>query len=158
MPGDKSVFFNMPGAKSIFYNNGSASFFAMQAFTLCRLSRPREHEASIIFIAASGSGRAMPPYTLSAFNSSKAAVVDLCKSLSAEWARERIRVNCISIKFAPSGGTLQEKLKTTRTGRYAELEAAVVWLASSASKLVTGCEFEVEVLPKQQERYAHLAR
>lgn len=51
---------------------------------------------SIIFISSIAGARVLHPQQQCAYNSSKAAVVQLARSMAAEWAQHGIRVNTIS--------------------------------------------------------------
>lgn len=51
---------------------------------------------SIIFVSSIADARVLHPQQQCAYNASKAAVVQLARSLAAEWARHGIRVNTIS--------------------------------------------------------------
>ena len=51
---------------------------------------------SMVFIASMSGGIVNFPQEQSCYNASKAGVIQLGKSLAAEWAKYGIRVNCIS--------------------------------------------------------------
>src|ERR1700753_1878870 len=55
-----------------------------------------ENGGSIIFIASMSGSIVNYPQEQSCYNASKAGVIQLGKSLAAEWAKYDIRVNCIS--------------------------------------------------------------
>lgn len=78
-------------------------------------------------------------------------LANLYHSLAAEWAQHRIRVNGIHMKSMIKRWKtveqleLEEKVSSIRRIiEVSELEAAVMWLASPASKSITGREFEVD--------------
>lgn len=82
-----------------------------------------------------------------AYNASKAAIVQLTKSLAAEWGKYNINVNCISPGWMLTPGNIiessmrEQMRKLTPMGslmRYEDIYGAVVFLASSASDFVTG--------------------
>jgi gluconate 5-dehydrogenase len=83
-----------------------------------------------------------------AYNTSKAALLNFTRALAAEWGRFDINVNAICPGFFPSKmsrGILEEIeeaiLERTPLGRLggdADLKGAVVFLASEASRHVTG--------------------
>ena len=107
-----------------------------------------------IINVASMSGIAVNrPQNQAAYNSSKAGVVMLTKSLAVEWAQYRIRVNAIS-----PGYTLSEMTRTVhdlfpiwepmipmrRLCEPEELRGALLFLASDASSYVTGHNLVVD--------------
>jgi len=109
---------------------------------------------SIIAIASMSGHIVNHPQPQCAYNASKAAVIQLCKSLAAEWAPHKIRVNTISPgymntilneKFDP----LQKKIWFERTpqdrmGNVDELNGAALYLASDASSYATGTDILVD--------------
>ncbi|NLD43049.1 MAG: glucose 1-dehydrogenase [Chloroflexi bacterium] len=87
------------------------------------------------------------------YNASKAGVVQLTKSLAAEWAARGVRVNCISPGYTRTALVGQVAhlvpgwLKDIPMGRMAEvgdLQGAVVYLASEASDYVTGHDLVID--------------
>jgi gluconate 5-dehydrogenase len=83
-----------------------------------------------------------------AYNTSKAAVLNLTRALAAEWGRYGINVNAICPGFFPSKMTkgILERIDRTivartpllRLGGDEDLKGAAVFLASEASRHVTG--------------------
>jgi gluconate 5-dehydrogenase len=83
-----------------------------------------------------------------AYNASKGALVNMTRALAAEWGRHNINVNAICPGFFPSKMTRvtldridAEVLALTPLGRLGgdeDLKGAVVFLASEASRHVTG--------------------
>lgn len=96
------------------------------------------------------------PQKQAAYNTSKAGVVHLTKSVAAEWADRGVRVNAITpgvVRTALIEGSdklrplMDEWLTQIPMGRLAEvtdLQAAVVYLASEASDYVTGHNLVIE--------------
>jgi NAD(P)-dependent dehydrogenase (short-subunit alcohol dehydrogenase family) len=91
------------------------------------------------------------PQKQSHYNTSKAGVVMLTKSLAAEWVEYNIRVNCISPGYIltemnrrPQVVDLHpawiERTPMKRLGEVEDLMGAVVYLASDASAYTTGAE------------------
>ncbi|MET1027189.1 MAG: SDR family oxidoreductase [Dongiaceae bacterium] len=94
-------------------------------------------------------GRSLP------YAVSKAALVQMTKALALEWARYRIRVNAIAPGyietdlnrdfFATSAGSaLIKRIPQRRLGKPAELDGALLLLASSASSYMTGSVITVD--------------
>ncbi len=83
-----------------------------------------------------------------AYNTSKAAAINFTRALAAEWGRYNINVNAICPGFFPtkmSAGLLEKIEKTVlaatplhRLGGDEDLMGAVVFLASEASRHITG--------------------
>ena len=96
------------------------------------------------------------PQPQSAYNTAKAGVIHLTKSLAGEWASRGIRVNCISPGYI---GTPMTKLGLDtpewrdtwlsstpmgRLGEPTEVASVAVFLASSASSFMTGSNVVVD--------------
>jgi len=89
-----------------------------------------------------------PEMTTVAYNTSKGAVINLTRTLAAEWGRHGINVNAICPGFFPSRmskGILDQieksviaKTPLRRIGGDEDLKGAAVFLASAASRHVTG--------------------
>lgn len=83
-----------------------------------------------------------------AYNTSKAALINLARSLAGEWGRYGIRVNCIAPGFIPSKMSevvlnrmrdrYVERVPLGRVGRDEDLAGALLYLASDASSYVSG--------------------
>lgn len=129
--------------------NLSGTFYAAQSFA--RRLLPEGRPGSIIFVS-SMSGRIVnvPQYQAS-YNSSKAAVSMLAKSLAVEWAKSGIRVNAIEPGYTLSEMTRQfmdanpdlatlwtSMIPLGRMGEPRDLVGAVTYLASSESSYLTG--------------------
>jgi NAD(P)-dependent dehydrogenase (short-subunit alcohol dehydrogenase family) len=99
------------------------------------------------------------PQNQSAYNTSKAGVLHLTRSMATEWAPRGIRVNSISPGYTrtrlvddllqtPQGKEiLPHWLALTPAGRMAEvtdLQGAVVYLASEASDFMTGSDLVID--------------
>ncbi|MCJ1387592.1 hypothetical protein MMC18_000435 [Xylographa bjoerkii] len=104
---------------------------------------------SIVFIASMSGSIVNYPQGQCCYNASKAAVVQLGKSLAAEWAPYGIRVNMISPGYMDTALNrvpaleAQKKIWTSMTpmnrlGNVDELNNLAVFLASDASSLMTG--------------------
>ncbi|CZS94811.1 probable 3-alpha-(or 20-beta)-hydroxysteroid dehydrogenase [Rhynchosporium agropyri] len=104
---------------------------------------------SIIFIASMSGGIVNYPQEQSCYNASKAGVIQLGKSLAAEWAKYNIRVNCISpgymdtaLNNVPALDAQKKIWKSltpqNRLGAVHDLNGLAVLLASDASAFMTG--------------------
>jgi NAD(P)-dependent dehydrogenase (short-subunit alcohol dehydrogenase family) len=94
------------------------------------------------------------PQEQASYNTSKAAVVHLTKSLAVEWAPKGIRVNCISPGYIATE-MLQfirrdwkeywsSIIPFRRLGTPEELAGAVIYLASGASSYTTGSDIIID--------------
>ncbi|KAK9246757.1 hypothetical protein V1506DRAFT_534229 [Lipomyces tetrasporus] len=109
---------------------------------------------SVIFVGSMSGSIVNWPNPQSAYNASKAGVIHLMKSLSAEWAKYRIRCNSISPGYmdTPLNTTYEEayfhewKSRTpmNRLGQPEELAGCALWLASDASSYTTGSDILID--------------
>ena len=95
-------------------------------------------------------------YEVTAYSTSKAAVVNLTKALGSEWAQHNIRVNAISpgvfptplnrhlIVGTPRGEWLRMHTAMERFGNAEELAGAAIYLASDAASYTTGETINVD--------------
>ncbi|MCX6046713.1 MAG: SDR family oxidoreductase [Chloroflexi bacterium] len=99
------------------------------------------------------------PQNQAAYNTAKAGVIHLTRSLAAEWAKRGVRVNCISPGYTRTS-LVDEMLQTpigqqvmptwmgmTPMGRMAEvteLQGGVVYLAAEASDFMTGHDLVID--------------
>lgn len=104
---------------------------------------------SIILVASMSGSIVNYPQEQSCYNASKAGVIQLGKSLAAEWAKYDIRVNMISPGYmdtalnrvpALDAQKIQwrERTPQNRLGGVDELNGLCVYLASDSSSFVTG--------------------
>ena len=116
-----------------------------------------EHGGGSIINTASMSAHIVNvPQPQCAYNASKAAVIQLTKSLAIEWAKRGVRVNSISpgyigtdlVLTAPKLVPLIEKWNAMaplhRLGKPEELQAIAVYLAGDASPFTTGADFQID--------------
>jgi NAD(P)-dependent dehydrogenase (short-subunit alcohol dehydrogenase family) len=96
------------------------------------------------------------PQKQAAYNSSKGAVVNLTRSLAAEWADRGVRVNCMSpgiIRTAlieesealrPLVSEWLGQIPMGRLGEVTDLQGGIVYLACEASDYMTGHNLVIE--------------
>lgn len=108
----------------------------------------KQKKGSIINIASMSGMIVNTPQPQSHYNAAKAGVIQLTKSLAAEWAKHNIRVNSISPGYM---GTEMVRRVLSRYGEYwlplipmgrvgepSEIRGPAVFLASEASSYMTG--------------------
>jgi 3-oxoacyl-[acyl-carrier protein] reductase len=119
----------------------------------------RQRRAGCFVNIASTAG-IRPRPGLTVYNSSKAAVILMSKSMAAEFGPDGIRVNCVNPVFSPetnlsadfAGGALTEEAKkrflaTIPLGRFStplDVANACLFLASDEAGLVSGVCIEVD--------------
>ena len=127
--------------------NVSAPFFL--AREVGKRSMIPRRAGKIINIASVAGLRGSPPgMNTIAYNTSKAAAINFTRALAAEWGKYNINVNAICPGFFPSkmSAGLLGKLEDTiikrtplqRLGGEEDLKGPVVFLASEASRHITG--------------------
>lgn len=111
---------------------------------------------SIINTASMSAHIVNVPQPQCAYNASKAAVIQLTKSLAIEWAKRGVRVNSISPGYIGTELTLNsptlipliekwnEMAPLGRMGKPEELQAICVYLAGDASSFTTGSDFVID--------------
>jgi NAD(P)-dependent dehydrogenase (short-subunit alcohol dehydrogenase family) len=119
----------------------------------------KEGYGKIINTASMSAHIVNTPQNQAAYNSSKAGVLHLTRSLAAEWAPKNILVNSISPGYTktalvdnllktPEGQTVLprwlEKVPLARMAVPGDLQGAVVYLASPASDYVTGSDIIID--------------
>ncbi|MDR2394408.1 MAG: glucose 1-dehydrogenase [Treponema sp.] len=130
---------------------------------LCAQAEAREMEkrgyGKIINTASMSAHISNTPQNQCAYNTSKAGVLHLTRSLAAEWAPKHILVNSISPGYTktalvdklletPEGKTmLPQWLEKVPLGRMAstdDLQGAILYLASPASDYMTGADITID--------------
>jgi gluconate 5-dehydrogenase len=127
--------------------NLDATFFLSQEVAR-RCMIPRRSGKIVNVASVAGLLGNPPGMTTAAYNASKGAVVNLTRALAVEWGRHGINVNAICPGFFPSrmthgllsqiGQKVVEMTPLGRLGGDEDLKGAVVFLASEASRHVTG--------------------
>ena len=143
--------------------NLTGSFLCAQAFARhFRQTTPASDDpspaigGSILFTASISSHATNFPQPQTAYNVSKAGVVQMTKNLAAEWAVFGIRVNCVSPGYLDTVLNAGDKLKElrdiwaqrcpmARMGDVEEIVGTVVLLCSArAGRYMTGSEVVVD--------------
>jgi gluconate 5-dehydrogenase len=127
--------------------NIDAMFFLSQEVGR-RFMIPRRSGKIVNVASVSGLGGNPPGMQTIAYNASKGAAVNLTRALAVEWGRHDVNVNCICPGFFPSkmthgllgaiGDLVVAATPLGRLGGDEDLKGAVVFLASEASRHVTG--------------------
>ena len=127
--------------------NLDATFFLSQAVAR-RCMIPRRAGKIVNVASVAGLTGNTPDVHTAAYNASKGAVVNLTRALAAEWGKHGINVNAICPGFFHSrlADKLLERIEQAviartpllRLGGEEDLKGAVVFLASEASRHVTG--------------------
>jgi 3-oxoacyl-[acyl-carrier protein] reductase len=113
---------------------------------------------AFVNIASTAGVRPRPGLTV--YNSSKGAVINMSRSMAAEFGPDKVRVNCVNPVFSPetalsadfAGGTLSEEAKkkflaTIPMGRFStplDVANACLYLASDDAAFVSGVCIEVD--------------
>lgn len=117
-------------------------------FLLSRAMLPLMAEGgSIINVASIGAFRAV--VGLTAYNASKSGLVQFSKTLALELAAQGIRVNVVAPGYivtpmnegflaSSHGDSIRNKIAMKRFGTPADLDGAMIFLASDASRYMTG--------------------
>jgi len=118
----------------------------------------RRGAGCFVNIASTAGLRPRPGLTV--YNSSKAAVILMSKSMAAEFGPDRIRVNCVNPVFSPetalsadfAGGAVTDEAKkrflaTIPLGRFStplDVANACLYLASDEASMISGTCIEVD--------------
>ncbi|KZP12701.1 NAD(P)-binding protein [Athelia psychrophila] len=112
---------------------------------------------SIVLVASMSGHIVNIPQPQTPYNASKAAVRHMASSLAVEWAKKGVRVNTLSpgymlTKLTKTILSHDQELKKTwesltpmgKMGEPDDLSGAIVYLASDASRFVTGADINVD--------------
>ena len=134
-------------------------------FLACKYGVPfMKKQGGGVIINTASIGGVRPRPGISAYNTSKGAIITLTKALAVELAPNKIRVNCINpvaaetlflVRSVTGGSTKDEKyeegikrtLESIPLGRLAQPEDvayAALYLASDDSSMVTGVSLNVD--------------
>ena len=129
----------------------TATFFGCQVFGKEMLNKKK---GSIINISSASSG---PPLSKAfAYSVSKASIKNLTYNLAREWAKSNVRVNALRPGFFPTKWNIKNFIDNKRKkqilnhtpmnrfGETSELIGGALYLASDASKFVTGTELTID--------------
>ena len=112
------------------------------------------------FVNIASTAGVRPRPGLTVYNSSKGAVINMSKSMAAEFGPDKIRVNCVNPVFSPdtalsaefAGGAVTEEAKkkflaTIPLGRFStplDVANACLYLASDEASMISGVCIEVD--------------
>jgi len=131
-------------------------FFCAQAEAQVML---QQGYGKIINTASMSASIVNKPQNQVVYNTSKAGVLHMTRSLAAEWATRGVRVNCISPGFTrtqmvddllqtPIGQTMMpvwmSMTPMARMGEVTDLQGAAVFLACEASDFMTGSDLIID--------------
>jgi sorbose reductase len=150
--GDAAIDISPETFKSVIDVNLNGVFFTAQA--AARLMVKHKTGGSIISTASMSAHIINQPQTIANYCASKAGVVHLTKALAVEWAKYKIRVNCVSPGYIQTEliATLKDLLPVwsekmpegSRLGYPEDLIGIFVYLASDASLFATGSDMIVD--------------
>jgi len=115
---------------------------------------PRQSGKIINVASIAGLKGNSPGVTMVAYNTSKAAAVNMTRALASEWGRYNINVNALCPGFFPTkmthglldkiGDSVVARAPLHRLGGEEDLKGAIVFLASEASRHITGHALPVD--------------
>ena len=127
--------------------NVNAPFFLSREVAK-RSMIPRQSGKIINVASVAGLKGNSPGVTMVAYNTSKAAAVNMTRALASEWGAYNINVNAICPGFFPTkmthglldkiGDSVVARAPLHRLGGDEDLKGAIVFLASEASRHITG--------------------
>jgi NAD(P)-dependent dehydrogenase (short-subunit alcohol dehydrogenase family) len=156
---EKTVNINLIGsfrvAQAVGRHMIAATATANEAVLANATSNLYQPDRSIILVASMSGSIVNYPQPQCAYNASKAGVIQLSKSLAAEWSKYGIRVNTISPGYMDTAlnsvpaldrqkKIWKERTPMGRLGEVEELNNLVVWLAGEGSRFCTGSDLRVD--------------
>jgi gluconate 5-dehydrogenase len=125
------------------------SAFVLSRYVAKHCMIGRRHGRILMTASAAGFGGNPPGLETVAYNTSKAALINMARALAGEWGEFGITVNALAPGFFPTKmtrGTLETidlqafvaRVPLRRIGDDEDLKGAVVLLASDAGKHITG--------------------
>jgi len=135
------------------FNLNVRSAFLFSQFAARQSMIPRRNGRIVMMASVAGLGGNVPGLEMVAYNTSKAALINLTRALAGEWGEFGINVNALAPGFfltKMTKGTLEghgmeahlAKVPLHRLGDDEDLKGSAVLLASDAGKHITG-----QVLP-----------
>ncbi|EON64394.1 hypothetical protein W97_03625 [Coniosporium apollinis CBS 100218] len=150
-----AIDYPLNGFRRILEVNVAGSFLV--ARETARLMRDQGIQGSIVFIASMSGQIANRGIHCSAYNTSKAAVQQMTRSLAVEWGEYGIRVNSLSpgyIRTAMTDQLLEEKPELDklwmagallgRLGAPEDFKAPAIFLLADGSSFMTGADLRVD--------------
>jgi len=125
------------------------SVFLLSQYLAKHSMIPRRHGRILMMASVAGLGGNTPGLEMVAYNTSKAALINLARALAGEWGEFGINVNALAPGFFPTRmtrGTLDalsaadhtSRIPLHRLGDDEDLKGAALLLASAAGKHITG--------------------
>ncbi|EAU89185.2 sorbose reductase SOU1 [Coprinopsis cinerea okayama7 len=147
--------YEVEGRVDIIKVNVDGAFYTAQA--AARQMKKHDRGGSIIFTASMSGSISNQGQPWSAYTTSKAAVVQMARSMACELGKDKIRVNSVSPGYIYTEMTKQFLLKNPETqarwssqnplGRIGfpdELRSVYLWLAGNGSSFCTGSDILVD--------------
>jgi NAD(P)-dependent dehydrogenase (short-subunit alcohol dehydrogenase family) len=135
----------------LFAVNVRGLFFACQAAGRVMIDR---REGRIVNMASQAGLVGIPRHA--AYSASKGAVIALTRVLALEWSPMGVTVNCVAPTFIRTPGTAERldrpefledvlsRIPVGRVGTTTDVAGAVIYLASTAGRMVTGTVLMVD--------------
>ena len=129
-------------------NLNVTAMFVLSQYVGKKVFIPKKAGKIVNIASVAGLSGGPPDMTTVAYNASKAAAVNFTRALASEWGKYNINVNAICPGFFPSkmsngpleviGESVVNNTPLHRLGGEEDLKGTVVFLASDASRHITG--------------------